>query len=183
MGKITLVNGSPRKENCTKMVDYVIPIIEKAGHTTNIINLSEKKIGFCQACDYCKIKKECKQNDDGNSVNKELVDTDAIIFVTPVYFGSMSGQLKTMLDRTLPLRRDGFKLKDKIGAVFAVGGGRNGGQEFTISDVMNAMHIQGMVVVGDDDHFGGIIYAPFDEDETGKKTLKGTAEKICRLLK
>lgn len=182
MGKITLINGSPRKENCTKMVDYIVPIIEKAGHSTKVINLSEKKINFCLACGYCKKAKRCIQKDDGNSVNKELADSDAIIFVTPVYFGNMSAQLKAMLDRTLPIRRDNFKLKDKLGAVFAVGGSRNGGQEFTIGSVMNAMHIHGMMVIGDDSHFGGIIHNPFDNDEEGKETLKGTAEKICRLL-
>jgi multimeric flavodoxin WrbA len=182
MGKITLINGSPRKENCTKMIDFVVPFIEKAGHSTKVITLAEKKINFCLGCGYCKKAKKCIQKDDGNSVNKELADSDAIIFVTPVYFGNMSSQLKAMIDRTLPLRVDDFKLKDKIGAVFAVGKSRNGGQETTITGVMNAMHIHGMIVVGDDSHFGGMVQSPFEKDDVGKETLKGTAEKICRLL-
>jgi len=183
MGKILLINGSPRKENCTRMIDFVLPIIEKEGHNTKIILLSEKKINFCQGCGFCKTQPFCVQKDDMNAINEELSRSDAIIFVTPVYFGSMSGQLKTMFDRTLPMRRSPrLMLKDKIGAVFSVGGSRNGGQETTINDVMNAMHIQGMVVVGDDSHFGGAVVAPFEDDEIGRETLKATVEKICRLL-
>ncbi len=184
MGRIIFINASPRKENCTKMIDYALPLIKQKGHNADIINLSEKKINFCQDCGFCKKEDYCKQKDDCNKINEHLCKADAIVFVTPVYFGSMSGQLKALIDRTIPLRRSSrFKLKDKLGTVFAVGGSRNGGQEFTISNVMNAMHIHGMIVVGDDGHFGGIVHSPFNKDEIGKETIKGTVEKICRLLR
>ena len=112
---IVLINGSPRKENCDKIIKYVVSKLEKY----KVINLSEKQISFCKHCDYCKTHNKCTIDDDCNSINAELVKADAIVFATPVYFGSMTGQLKTMLDRTRPLRTNGFKLKDKVGAVIA----------------------------------------------------------------
>jgi len=183
MVKILLVNASPRKKSCKEMIDFAIPLIKKNVFEPQILNLSEKDINFCKHCDYCKTHDHCTIDDDCNSLNSEMAKADAIIFVTPVYFGGMTGQLKTVFDRTLPIRRNGFQLKDKIGAVFTVGGSRNGGQELTIADVMAFMHIHGMIVVADDNHFGGTVHNPFSEDEFGQETVKSTTEKVCRLLK
>ena len=182
ISKILFVNASPRKQNCKDMIDFAIPFVEKNKFIHKTINLSEKNINFCKHCDFCKSHESCVIDDDCNNINKELADADALIFVTPVYFGSMTGQLKTMIDRTLPLRRNGFRLKDKIGSVFTVGGSRNGGQELTILDVMAFMHIHGMIVVGDDNHFGATGYSPFSKDKFGQETVKSTTEKVCRLL-
>ena len=63
---------------------------------------------------------------------------------TPVYFGSVTAQVKTLFDRSVLLRRQGFQLKSKLGAGMAVGGSRNGGQEKTIQVVQDWMHIHGM---------------------------------------
>jgi len=117
-----------------------------------------------------------------NDINKELDKANAIVFVSPVYMGSMTGQMKTLIDRTVGLRRNNMRLRDKLGAVLAVGGSRNGGQELTIIDIMAAMHIHGMVVIGDDAHFGGTAHEPFENDEFGKTTVKTTMEKLNRLL-
>jgi multimeric flavodoxin WrbA len=180
MAHIVFINGSPRRKNCSKMIDFAASMIKE--HTYKIINLSQNKVNCCTACDYCKKNDKCIQSDDGNSVNSELEKSDAIVFVTPVYFGNMSGQLKALLDRSVVLRRNSQKLKDKYGLVFATGGSRNGGQELTIQTVMSAMHVHGMIVVGDDSHFGGTIHEPFEKDEFGKETIKASMEKLQRLL-
>jgi hypothetical protein len=44
------------------------------------------------------------------------------------------------------------------------------------------MHIHGMIVVGDNNHFGGIVVAPFEEDDVGKKTIEDMVEKVCGVL-
>jgi len=45
------------------------------------------------------------------------------------------------------------------------------------------MHIHGMIVVGDNNHFGGTVMAPFEQDDIGKKTVDDTISKVCSLLK
>ncbi len=115
-------------------------------------------------------------------IRPKLAEADAIIVSSPVYFGSLSAQLKALFDRTLSSRRDDFKLKDKIGAAIAIGRSRNGGQEFTIQTIHSWMHIHGMIVVGDNNHFGGTVVHPFKEDEVGKKTVDDTLEKVFGLL-
>ncbi len=44
------------------------------------------------------------------------------------------------------------------------------------------MLIHGMVVVGDNSHFGGTVQAPFEKDEVGGETVKGTLEAMKSLL-
>src|SRR4030042_1000083 len=118
-----------------------------------------------------------------------LDDADANIVGSPVYFGGISGRLSAFFDRTLPLRRNGMKLAGKIGAALAVGGSRNGGQEFTISGIHHWMLIHEMTVVGDKKtaHFGGICVGrnPGDamKDEAGVQTVENTAERVVEELK
>jgi multimeric flavodoxin WrbA len=107
---------------------------------------------------------------------------DGIIIASPVYFGSITAQLKAVFDRTIPLRRQGLRLKDKVGCAVSVGGSRNGGQEKALETVHAWMHIHGMIVVGDDAHFGGIAVRPAAEDRIGRKTVVASANKLCDLL-
>ena len=184
MKKIVAVVGSPRlKGNTDAMVDLAFEIAEKNGFETEKISLVEHKIKPCIACGLCKTGLTCSIKDDGMI---ELYDTfksaDAIIWVSPTYMGSISAQIKAIMDRTVALRRNGFLLKDKFSAAFAVGGSRNGGQELVINQIHAFMHIHGMIPVGDDSHFGGIAHAPFEEDEVGRETVIQTTEKLCRVL-
>jgi len=182
--KILGISGSPVKGgNNEKAIDYALKKAEEKGFEIEKITLAKQDIKSCIACNTCKEQKgTCSIKDAMETIRPKLTEADAIIISSPVYFGCLSSQLKAMFDRTLSLRRDNFKLKDKIGAAIAVGRSRNGGQEFTIQAIHNWMHIHGMIVVGDNNHFGGIIVVPFEEDDIGKKTIDDTVDKVCWLL-
>jgi multimeric flavodoxin WrbA len=181
--KILFISGSPKKGDNVKMIEYGAAIAKEKGADVSVVSLAGKKISGCVSCDYCKKSEGCSIKDDMESIRPMMESADGIIFSTPVYFGSMSGQMKCMLDRTLTLRRHGMQLKNKIGACFAVGRSRNGGQELAISHIHAFMHIHGMIVVGDDSHFGGIVVFPFEKDEEGKKTIERTVNKVVEVLK
>lgn len=182
--KILGISGSPVKNgNNEKAIDYALAKAKEKGFETEKITLAKQDIKACIACDKCKEQKgKCSIKDAMEEIRPKLAEADAIIVSSPVYFGSISSQLKALFDRTLTLRRDNFKLKDKIGAAIAIGRSRNGGQEFTIQAIHSWMHIHGMIVVGDNNHFGGIIVTPFEQDSIGKKTVDDTVKKVCELL-
>lgn len=182
--KILGISGSPVKNgNNEKAVDYALNKAKEKGFDIEKITLTKQDIKSCIACDTCKKQKgTCSIKDSMGEIRPKLIEADAIIVSSPVYFGSLSSQLKALFDRTLVLRRDDFKLKNKVGAAIAIGRSRNGGQEFTIQVIHNWMHIHGMIVVGDNNHFGGIIVAPFEDDDVGKKTVDDTVGKVCNLL-
>lgn len=182
--KILGISGSPVKNgNNEKAIDYALARAKEKGFKTEKITLAKQEIKSCIACDTCKEQKgKCSIKDAMENIRPKLTEADAIIVSSPVYFGSLSSQLKAMFDRTLVLRRDNFRLKDKVGAAISIGRSRNGGQEFTIQVIHSWMHIHGMIVVGDNNHFGGIIVAPFEQDDIGKKTVDDTVDKVCNLL-
>ncbi len=175
--------GSPKKAGNTEfLLNEALAVCTERGFQTERRLCSEISVDFCSDCGDCSKGKPCPKDDDMPGFLEALQKADGIIVASPVYFGNVTGQLKAVFDRTIPLRRQGFRLKDKIGCAVAVGGARNGGQEKALESIHAWMHIQGMVVVGDDAHFGGIAVRPAAEDRIGRKTVVASANKLCDLL-
>ncbi|MCL6584710.1 MAG: flavodoxin family protein [bacterium] len=84
--------------------------------------------------------------------NDDLLQADAIIIGSPVYFGSMAAPVKELIDRSVTIRGS---LKNKIGAAFVTSGHDSGGKETTIMSIIQAMLIHEMIVVGDPISAGG----------------------------
>jgi len=175
--------GSPRKAgNSEFILNEALAVANERGFETEKLLLSEMQIDFCNDCGDCSKGRECPKDDDMKKILAALEKADGIIVASPVYFGSITAQLKALFDRTIPLRRRGSLLKNKAGCALSVGGSRNGGQEKTLETVHAWMHIHGMIVVGDDAHFGGIAVRPAAEDRIGRKTVVASANKLCDLL-
>jgi multimeric flavodoxin WrbA len=101
--KILILSGSPRKGgNSDILCEAFGKGAEEAGHNTEKIYLHEQKIGFCKACNACQKTGNCIQKDDMSAILQKMVNADVIVLATPVYFYTMSAQLKTLIDRTLP---------------------------------------------------------------------------------
>lgn len=74
----------------------------ESGNSVEKIRLSEKNIGYCRGCGVCNTTHKCVQNDDMAEILDKMVNADAIVLATPVYFYTMDAQLKTLIDRTVP---------------------------------------------------------------------------------
>ncbi len=188
--KVLGISGSPRKNsNTEKLVAHALKICKDAGFETELIALSKMKIGYCTACDACKPEPHrCPIKDDVPKIFEAMESADAIIIGSPTYFSSISGQLKVLFDRTLPLRRAGSKLSGKVGGAIAVGRSRNGGQEFVASQIMRWFLLHEMIVVADKEtaHFGGIAVEKDGDamkDQIGVKTVGNLARKVVEVLK
>ena len=185
MKKILGITASAQKKGgeTEKALDFALKFFDNQKFEIDQFSLSKLNISFCTACNFCNQNLgQCCIKDDVANLNQKMREADAIIFASPVYFGCISAQLKAIFDRTLPLRRDNFALRDKICSGIAVGRSRNGGQELVLSQIQTFANIHGMIYVGDDSHFGGTVAADFDTDEFGQSTIEGLARKIIRLL-
>lgn len=78
---------------------------------------------------------------------KQLADADAVIFGTPTRFGNMAAQMRSFLDATGGLWKNG-SLVGKVGSVFASTASQHGGQETTITSFHTTLLHHGMVIVG-----------------------------------
>jgi len=105
MGKnVLILSGSPRKGgNSDLLCDQFLAGAREAGHQVEKIRLAEKTINYCTGCGACFEKKMvCSQKDDMAEMLEKMVAADVIIMATPVYFYTMNGQMKTLIDRTCP---------------------------------------------------------------------------------
>jgi multimeric flavodoxin WrbA len=101
--KVLVLSSSPRKGgNSDLLCDELIQGAEAAGHRTEKISLSNKKIGYCTACEVCHNNGgSCVQKDDMTDILEKMVASDVIVMATPVYFYTLSAQMKTLIDRTV----------------------------------------------------------------------------------
>jgi len=191
--KIIGVNSSPRLGQTTqKSLEICLKAVgnESGNIKTDIIELADLDIRGCLACGYCKKHLKCKQQDDFNSLIPILADEEVagIIIATPVYLGTMTSQCKAFLDRTVVLSRNGSLLHNKVGAVLAIGGVRNGGQELTIQAVHAAMFCHDMVCVAGNTkaaHFGAALVSNeqngIESDDIGIETAKDVGRRVAEL--
>lgn len=100
MKNVIIISSSPRiNGNSDLLCQEFGKGAKEAHHQVEMINLVEKKINYCLGCYQCAKLGQCFQNDDLNPIAKKLEKADVIVFATPVYFYSMSGQLKVFFDR------------------------------------------------------------------------------------
>jgi multimeric flavodoxin WrbA len=184
MVKIIGINGSPRKNsNTSYLVETALKSAESAGANIEIINLGSANIEPCVACDICKATGECAIYDDMREILDIMMKSDGMIIGSPVYFGSVTSQLKMLIDRTRPLRGS-FRLKNKICGAIATGGSRNGGQESTISVIHDFLLIHDAIIVGDGApmaHYGGTGVGDTKVDDIGMETSKNLGKRVAEL--
>lgn len=149
--KVLSVNGSPRPEgNTHRMLERVCRPLAKAGATIDSVNLHQMELAPCRACMLCAESQDgcCHgYDDDGNAVIARSQAADVILLGSPVYFGSVTGQIKAYMDRVgFVSRVNGSFLNRKIGAAVAVA--RRAGELLTFAELNLWFLINGMVVPG-----------------------------------
>lgn len=100
--KIILLNGSPRTNgNTAALIDAFTTGAEEAGHTVVRFNLQEMDIHGCLGC--CKGGENpdspCVQKDDMNKIYPHYKEADIVVLASPMYYWSITGQLKCAFDR------------------------------------------------------------------------------------
>lgn len=112
MKKVLAISTSLRKGNSLALAEKFVDGAKEAGNDAELVSLIGKKIEFCRGCFACLEKGECVINDDANEIVAKMKQADVIAFATPVYYYSMSGQMKTLLDRANSLYDTDYKFKD-----------------------------------------------------------------------
>ncbi len=98
--KIAVIEGSPNKHGSSNMLaEEFIRGAKEAGHNIEVIDTAHANIHPCTGCVKCGYEGPCSQKDDVENIRKIILDSDMMVFVTPLYYYGMSAQLKTMIDR------------------------------------------------------------------------------------
>ena len=100
--KVLILSGSPRKGgNSDTLCDEFMKGAIEAGNEVEKIFVAGKNIGYCKACYACKDTGVCVIKDDMAEVLQKMLGADVIVLSSPVYFYSISAQLKAVIDRTV----------------------------------------------------------------------------------
>ena len=98
--KITILMGSPNRSGSTAILcSEFVRGAQEAGHTCEIIDVCHGSIHPCTGCVVCGYEGPCVQKDDMEVIRKKLLQSDMVVFATPLYYYGMSAQLKTVIDR------------------------------------------------------------------------------------
>lgn len=119
--KIVVITGSPRKKgNSFAMTEAFIQAAEAKGHTVTRFDAAMKNVGGCHACETCfKSGKACSFDDDFNEIAPAILEADAVVFSTPVYWYSIPAQIKGVIDKLYSFCVAGKEIGGKECAVIA----------------------------------------------------------------
>jgi multimeric flavodoxin WrbA len=139
-----------------------------------------KTIGFCTHCDFCIRKKQgCIQDDAMGELYEKMLRADGWILGSPVYQGHMSGQMKTVLDRSRAVvARDRHAFRNKVGTGICIGGDRNGGQEPALQSLIDFYVINEMIPVGGG-AFGANLGAAVWSRDKGAEGVKADEDGVA----
>ena len=99
--KVLILSSSPRRGgNSDTLCDEFMRGAIESGNEAEKVFLRDKTIHYCTGCSTCSLhEKPCPQKDDAAGVIGKMVEADVIVMATPVYFYTLSAQMKTLIDR------------------------------------------------------------------------------------
>ena len=103
--KVATIFGSPRKKGNTAVaLGWMEEVLREYGHDIERINIANYELRGCLSCYKCQMNSEeykCIQNDDANAIYEIMQNADAVVIASPLYWWSISAQLKPFWDRLL----------------------------------------------------------------------------------
>jgi multimeric flavodoxin WrbA len=128
--KVLIVKGSPRaRGNSATLAEQVAAGARAAGAEVESVYLHGLDIRPCDACDSCQdvADLDCVIGDDMQLLYPKLREADAVVYASPIYWFSVSAQMKLFIDRCYGLagvddwRRDHALAGKRIGVVLTYG--------------------------------------------------------------
>ena len=105
--KVVGINGSPRKHwNTASLINKALEGAKSHGAETEIIHLYDLNYKGCKSCFACKLREgkgygRCNINDDLTEVFEKIEDSDAVILGSPIYFGVVTGEMRSFMERMI----------------------------------------------------------------------------------
>lgn len=184
------INGSPNRDgNTALLLREALSTAEELGAKTVLINAAEVLAGlglpFCNNCT-SPCNGTCAEGNKLGDALETLRQADGLIIGSPVYYGTISGQLAAFWDKTNTLWGDRVLL-NVVGGAVSVAMSRFGGQETTVKAIHDLMLIQGMIIVGDGHrdfdcgHHGVCAQQPSGRDSNAIKRIRIMARRIVEV--
>lgn len=117
---VLVLHGSPHEDgNTAGLIDIATETLTKNGHKVQRIHVADLEVAPCIACMECQKnpnKPGCVFEDDGASTLEAMIQADALIITSPLYFAAFTAHIKPLIDRSFALCRK-FGTKDHMSFV------------------------------------------------------------------
>lgn len=181
--KVFLINGSPHKNGCTnEALTEIKNELEKCDVDSEIFWIGTKPVRGCIACGKCVEDGFCVFDDDpANEMIQKIIDSDAVIVGSPVYYAGPNGALCALLDRVF--YQNGGRFSHKPGA--AVISCRRSGSTASFDRLNKYFTISGMPVVSSTywNAVHGNTPEEVRQDKEGLHTMRTLARNMAWMLK
>ena len=98
--RIVVITGSHRpRSNSGILADHFQKGAEESGHSVFRFNAAHKTLHGCIGCDHCHMNGPCIFDDDFTPLREPLVESDMVLFASPMYYFGMSSQIRAVIDR------------------------------------------------------------------------------------
>ena len=126
--KVLVINGSPHMDdgNTATILNPFLEGMKESGADVDLFFTQKLNIGPCNGDMSCWFKNpgQCGQKDDMQMLLPKFKEADVIVWASPVYYAGITGPLKNLMDRLLPLfMQEGESKGLKIVLVSTVGHG------------------------------------------------------------
>ncbi len=117
---VLAINGSPRMGdgNTAMILNPFLEGMRDAGANVELFYTRKLNIGPCNGDMSCWFKNpgKCGQNDDMQMLLPKIKNADILVWASPVYYAGITGPLKNLMDRQLPLvmQGNGRSKKQKV---------------------------------------------------------------------
>ena len=182
--KVLLINGSPHKEGCTfTALTEIKNQLEKEGIDSEIFWIGNKQVRGCIACLKCGHNSgKCAFDDDpANEIIDKLIESDAVIVGSPVYYAGPNGALCAILDRVFYASGANFAFKPAA-SVFSC---RRGGATASFDRLNKYFTISNMPIVSS--QYWNMVHGNTPEevkqDLEGLQIMRTLARNMAWILK
>ena len=180
--KVLILNGSPRPNGNTSLaINEMVKVFTEEGVEAEVVNIGNKNVRGCIACNTCGSKGKCVFDDVVNELAPKFEEADGLVAATPVYFASANATLIACLDRLF--YSTGFDKTMKVGASIAVA--RRGGCSATFDELNKYFTISGMPVASSLywNSVHGRLPGEAEQDAEGLHTMRTLARNMTFLMK
>lgn len=182
--KVLLFNGSPHIHGCTaRALDELEKTLSDCGISAERINIGNKDVRGCIACNFCREHGRCVFNDIVNETAPKFAEADGIVMGTPVYWAHSNGQALAFLDRLFYSTFGRIDTTMKVGA--AVISSRRAGSTSAMDEINKYFTMNSMPVVSSTywNEVHGHEAADVEEDLEGLQTMRNLGRNMAFLIK
>ena len=180
--KVLLINGSPRVGGNTSIaLGEMVKVFEAEGIEAEVVQVGNKAIRGCIACNSCKKTGKCVFDDVVNELAPKFAEADGLVVGSPIYYASANATLVACLDRLFYSTT--FDKSMKVGASVVVA--RRGGCSATFDELNKYFTICGMPVASSQywNSVHGREKGQAAEDLEGLQTMRTLARNMTFLMK